>query len=201
MPTVTSLKSQKKDGRVNVFIDDKFGFGIDLDNLVLEKIKIGSEYTDKELAEIIKKAEFKKTLDKLLAFATLRPRSEKEVINYFKRKKIHDSLWKSLTDKLRHFELLDDIKFARWWVDQRQSFKPKPKRILEMELKIKGIGESVIDEVLGETKVDETAMARQLLDKKSYKWDKFEPRIAKLKKSQYLSGKGFSWETVEKVLD
>ncbi len=200
MPTVTSLKSQKKDGRVNVFIDGKFGFGIDLDNLVLQKIKIGKEFTDEELAEVVKKAEFQKTLDKLLAYATLRPRSEKEVSNYFKRKKIHDSLWNTLTDKLRHFELLDDLKFARWWVDQRQSFKPKPKRILVAELKTKGIKDVFIEEVLGETKLDEVVMAKNILEKRSYKWAKFEPRIARQKMAQYLGGKGFSWETIEKVL-
>lgn len=200
MPTVTSLKSQKKDGRVNVFIDGKFGFGIDLDNLVLQKIKIGKEFTDEELAEVVKKAEFQKTLDKLLAYATLRPRSEKEVSNYFKRKKIHDSLWNTLTDKLRHFELLDDLKFARWWVDQRQSFKPKPKRILVMELKTKGIKDVFIEEVLGETKLDEVGMAKNILGKRAYRWAKFEPKVARLKMGQYLAGKGFSWEIIEKVL-
>lgn len=183
-----------------MYIDGKFGFGIDLDNFVLLKLKINKELTDVELNEVVKKAEFQKSLDKLLRFATVRPRATKEVVDYFKRKKIHESLWQDLTDKLLHFELLDDAKFAKWWVEQRQTFKPKPKRILVQELKIKGIKEDVIEEIFMEETVDEEKMAKDLLEKKAYKWSKFDSKIAKQKKIQYLSGKGFSWEIIEKTL-
>lgn len=96
MPTVTLLKPQKNGKRVNVYLDGAFGFGIDLDNLVINHIKIGTVLTDEEVQKIIRKAEFQKTLDKLLKFATLRPRSEKEIDEYLKRKKIHESLWQDL---------------------------------------------------------------------------------------------------------
>ncbi len=200
MPEVTLLKPQKNGKRVNVYLDGVFGFGIDLDNLVLSHIKIGTVLTDEEVEKIIRKAEFQKTLDKLLRFATFRPRSEKEIDDYFKRKKVHESMWKDLIEKLQHFELLDDAKFAKWWVEQRQSFRPKAKRILNQELRIKGIKQETINKVLQETPVDEEKMARELLAKRSYKWEGLEPRDAKQKKFQYLAGKGFDWEVVEKVI-
>lgn len=200
MSVITSIKQQKNKNRVNVYLDDKFGFGIDLDNFVLLHLKVNQELTGPEVEEIVKKAEFQKTLDKLLKFAMVRPRSEKEVMDYFRRKKVHESLWEGLLEKLRHFELLDDLKFAKWWVEQRGNFKPKPKRILKIELTQKGIVREIIDEVLGETKVDEEKMARDILARKAYKWKNLEPRLAKQKMSQYLAGKGFSWEVIEKVL-
>ena len=40
----------------------------------------------KKLTEIVKKAEFQKTYDKLLRFAMVRPRSEKEVTIIFDEK-------------------------------------------------------------------------------------------------------------------
>jgi hypothetical protein len=86
MPTVTLLKPQKNGKRVNVHLDGAFAFGIDLDNLVLNHIKIGTELTDDEVKKIIRKAEFQKTLDKLLRFAMLRPRSEREVTEYLNTK-------------------------------------------------------------------------------------------------------------------
>ena len=129
----------------------------------------------------------------------VRPRSEKEIRDYFRRKKVHESMHDGLFEKLRHFELIDDEKFAKWWIDQRANFKPKPKRILIQELRIKGIGKEIIDEVLGEEVVDEEKMARELIEKKMYKWKNLEPRIARQKMSQYLSGKGFGWDVIEKV--
>lgn len=200
MPTITSIKQQKNKSRVNVYLDNKFGFGIDLDNFVLLHLKVNQELTDDEVAEVVKKAEFQKVLDKLLRFAMTRPRSEKEIADYFKRKKVHESLHEKLIEKLRHFDLLDDEKFARWWMEQRQTFKPKSLRVLKQELRIKGMSQEIIEQVLSETPVDEEKMARELVEKKSYKWKNLEPKIRKQKIFQYLAGKGFSWEVIEKSL-
>lgn len=200
MAIITSIKQQKKKDRVNVYLDDKFGFGIDLTNFVLLHLKVNQELTEKEVEEIVRKAEFQKTLDKLLRFAMVRPRSEKEVRDYFRRKKVHESLHEELLEKLKHFELLDDQKFARWWVDQRQNFKPKTARILKIELTQKGIVKEIIENVLGETKIDEEKMARELLARKAYKWHGLPRRLAGQKMYQYLAGKGFGWEVIEKVV-
>lgn len=199
MAIITSIKQQKNKNRVNVYLDDKFGFGIDLDNFVLLHLKVNQELTQEEIEKIVKKAEYQKTLDKLYRFAMVRPRSEKEVTDYFRRKKIHESLHLELLKKLKHLDLLNDVVFAKWWVDQRQSFKPKPKRIIKIELTKKGIIKEIIDNVLGETAFDESKMAQDLLNRKGYKWKGLEPREAKQKKSQYLAGKGFSWDVIEKV--
>jgi len=199
MPIITSITQQKNKNRVNVYLDDKFGFGIDLDNFVLLHLKVNQELTQEEVEKIVKKAEYQKTLDKLYRFVMVRPRSEKEVTDYFRRKKVHSSLFDKLLSKLKSLDLLDDLKFAKWWVDQRQSFKPKPKRIIKIELTKKGIIKEIIDNVLGETEFDESKMAHDLLTRKAYKWKGLEPREAKQKKSQYLAGKGFSWDVIEKV--
>lgn len=200
MPIVTAIKSQKNKKRVNVYLDDKFGFGIDLDNFMLLHLKVNQELSEEKVAEIVKKAEFQKTLDKLLRFATVRPRSEKEIKDYFRRKEVHESLHRELLEKLRHFELLDDVKFAKWWVEQRIEFKSKSKRVIKQELLQKGIDRNIIEDVLEETKIDEEKMARELIEKKMYKWKNLQPREAKQKRSQYLAGKGFGWDVIEKVV-
>ena len=199
MPVITSIKQQKNKNRVNVYLDDKFGFGIDLDNFVLLHLKVDQELTEKEIEEIVKKSEFQKTYDKLLRFAMVRPRSEREITGYFRRKKVHESLQEKLLGKLKHLELIDDEKFAKWWVEQRQAFKPKPKRVLIQELRIKGIDKEIVEKVLGEEEVDEEKMARELLEKKAYKWKNLPAREARQKMSQYLAGKGFGWDVVEKA--
>jgi len=200
MPIITSFKQQKNKNRVNVYLDDKFGFGIDLDNFVLLHLKINQELTESEIEEVVKKSRIPKTLDKLLRFAMVRPRSEKEITDYFRRKQIHESMHDKLLEKLRHLELLDDAKFAKWWIDQRIQFKNKSKRVIQMELKQKGIDKDIIDDAFEDTVVDEEKMAKEVLSKKLYKWQNLEPRERKQKMSQYLAGKGFSWEVIEKVI-
>lgn len=200
MVTITALKPQRNGKRVNVYLDGKFAFGIDLDNLVLSGLKIDKQFSEEEIEKIIKKAEFQKTLDKLLKFATLRPRSEKEIRDWFKRKKVHESLHKELFNRLNRLELVDDKKFAKWWVEQRIAFRPKGKGGLNYELRGKGIKQEIINEILQDSPIDEEKSARQLLEKVSYKWKDLPNREARQKKAQYLASKGFSWDVITRFL-
>lgn len=200
MPIVTAVKPQKNQKRVNIYLDGKFGFGIDLENFVKLGLKVEQELSEKEVEEIVRKAQFQKSLDYLLKFATLRPRSEKEIQDWFKRKKVHESLHKELFNRLKRLDLIDDEKFAKWWIEQRSNFRPKPKRTMNQELRIKGIKQEVINEVLQDAEIDEEKIARELLEKKTYKWKNLPSREARQKMSQYLAGKGFEWEIIEGVV-
>ncbi len=201
MVVITSIKQQKgKKDRVNVYLDNKFGFGIDLDNFVLLNLRVNQELTDSEIEKIVRKAEFQKTLDKLLRFAMVRPKSEKELRDYLYRKKVPNLIWEDLFSKLKSYELLNDTKFAKWWVESRQEFRPKPKRMITQELRMKGIGKDIIDKVLGETKFDEEKIAKDLVKSRENHWRAIEKPKRNQKKIEYLIGKGFSYDIAKKVV-
>lgn len=199
MPTVTRIKPQKNKKRVNVYLDNKFAFGLDLDNLATLNLRVGTEFTEEEIEKIIKKAEFQKTLDKLLRFATLRPRSEKEINDWLRKHKVHKSIHKELFNRLKRLELQDDGKFAKWWVDQRIQFKFKSRRELIYELRSKGIDKNTIEDVLADAEIDEEKAAKKLLEKKKYRWEKLPRLEARKKMSEFLGRKGFGWDTIRKV--
>jgi len=201
MPVITTIKPQRNKKRVNIYLDSKYGFGIDLETFVKLGLKVEQELGEDEVEKIVKKAEFQKSLDKLLRYATLRPRSGREVNDWFRKRKVHESLHKKLTSKLKTLDLLEDEKFARWWVDQRLSFRPRGKRALESELIGKGIDRTIIKTVLSETDVDEVGIATELIKKKKYKWDKLPLIEAREKKSAFLARKGFGWDVVKKAID
>lgn len=199
MPVVTAIRSQKNQKRVNIYLGGKFGFGLDLENFVKLNLKVEQELSEKQIAEIIKKAEFQKTLNKLLRFATLRPRSEKEISNWLRKYKVHESLYKKLFSRLKRLDLVDDKKFATWWVNQRNQFRPRSKRELNQELRIKGIPKEIISDVLEKIKIDEVVIAKNMLKKNMCKWKKLDKYKTRQKKSAYLARKGFGWEIIKKV--
>ena len=92
MPVITSIKAQKNQKRVNINLDGKFGFGLGLENFMKLGLKVNQELMQEEINEIIKKAEFQKCLDKTINFAMVRPRSVKEVKDYFRRKEVPESI-------------------------------------------------------------------------------------------------------------
>ena len=53
MSIITAIKSQKNNKRVNVYLDNAFGFGIDLENFVKAGLKVDQELSDKEIEEIV----------------------------------------------------------------------------------------------------------------------------------------------------
>jgi regulatory protein len=201
LPTVTQLKPQKNNKRVNVYLDYKFAFGIDLDNLVKFGIKIEKNFTQEEIDKIVHQAEFQKTFDKILRFAMTRPRSTKEVHQWFRRKEVADSMHPKLIERLQKLDLLDDTKFVEWWVRQRTEFKKKGKIALIQELRQKGIDKSIIDEVLQESGIDEVKLAKETLEKYQYKWERYEGYEKKQKMTEFLLRRGFSWEIVRRTIE
>lgn len=201
MPRISAIKPQRSKKRVNIYLDGKFGFGLDLENYVKFGLKVEQDLSESEIAKIVKEAEFQKILNKLLKFATLRPRSKKEVEDWFRKRKVHESIRKSLFNKLKHLKLVDDEKFAEWWVEQRTSFRPRGKRLLESELLSKGIKREIIKDVLSKAAIDEVEIARKLLEGKRYRWEKLDEIKARRKMSAFLARKGFGWGIIKNVVD
>lgn len=200
MPIITSIKAQKNQKRVNINLDGSFGFGLDLENFMKLQLKVNQELTQEEINEIIKKAELSKSFDKTLRFVMTRPRSMKEVNDYFRRKEIDKSLQQNIIDRLIKLELLNDKKFTKWWVEQRLEFKHKSKKDITFELRQKGIDSQTINNVLDDSEIDESKIAKEIIAKKLYKWQKFDEKTQKQKISQYLAGKGFGWDIINSAL-
>lgn len=201
MSIITSVTAQKNQKRVNIFLDGEYSFSLDLDNFGQLGLKVGKELNQEEINEIIKKSEFQKSFDKTLNFAMRRPRSNKEIKDYFRRKEIDISIQQNIINRLIRLELLDDQKFAKWWVEQRLQFKNKSKKDITFELRQKGIATDVIKNIIDDSEIDEVKIAKSLIAKKNYKWQKYDEKIRKQKMSQYLAGKGFNWEIINNVVD
>lgn len=86
---VTALKpAVKNEHRVNIFIDDKYSFSLDLAQLVDHKIKVGQRLDEEQIEQYKKLSEFGKLYQRTLEWVLVRPRSERETRDYLKRKKI-----------------------------------------------------------------------------------------------------------------
>lgn len=146
-----------------------------------------------------KKDKFQKLLDKTYRYLSHRPRSEKEIRNYLKKKKASPAAVAKIFAVLKEQKLVDDVAFAVWWVEQRATFRPRGKMGLRAELRQKGIESGLIEEVVGS--VDELPLARQVFNKKQKTYQRLGKREYQRKMSAALSRRGFSWSTIKTVLD
>ena len=200
MPLITQIKPQKNKSRFNVFIDGKFAFGLDAETLMKKGLKENQEISHEDIEELVKENEFQKLLDKALRFLSYRPRSEKEILDFLIRKQAGEETSKMVMARLNDLGMVDDKAFSAWWVEQRKTFRPKGERGLKAELIRKGVDKELIKEATSET-VNEELLARESLKRKMETFKKLPPEKYRQKVTSFLAYRGFSWETIKKILD
>ena len=201
MPFITAIKPQKKrKNRFNIYLDGKFIFGLPVEALAKANLSVGRELSSQEVNDLIFKNELGKSLDRVYHFLSYRPRSEKEIRDYLKKKEVDEKVTEKVINKVKKLGYIGDLEFTRWWVDQRSTFRPRGKRALMMELRQKGIAPEIIDQVLGES-VNEVVLAKKVVKKKMAILQKLPFWERRRKLSDYLARRGFSWEVIKKIVD
>lgn len=213
MPKVTSVEPQKKDSRrFNVFLDGVFAFGADEDLVVNYRLVPGRVISKNDLNHLIFEAEIGKLMERMYGLFSVRQRSEKEVRNYlrnlsFKRKikdqeEISRVVMDLLIERLKQKGLINDLEFAKAWVEARRKSKQKGIIALKQELYQKGVDRETIEEVLSSKYqiLGEEEMAREALEKKMKSWKNLPPRELKKKATEFLMRRGFSYEIAKIVV-
>jgi regulatory protein len=212
MAKITQVERQKNNPtRFNIFLDGTFGFGADEDTVVTQRLVVGKELDATTLDQVVFEAEVGKLMDRLYALLSRRSRSEKEMRDYltqlsFKRKikdqaEISSLAVESAISRLKKKGLLNDLEFARNWVESRGK-KHGPNR-LRQELMLKGVEKEIIDQILAiESAVDrETDTAKMLLEKKLKAYAHLPEREGKQKAILFLMRRGFDYQTAREVVD
>ncbi len=211
MPKITSVEPQKKNPkRFNIFLDGVFIFGADEDLVVDRRLVLGKEVMAADIERLIQEAEVGKLMERMYRLFNIRQRSEKEVRGYlknlsFKRKLkddgISDTAIDSTIDKLKKKGMIDDLNFARAWMEARS--RKKGPIAIKGELIQKGVDKEIIEEVIGSgfMATGEDKVATQILEKKIYSWKNLEPMKFRKKAYEYLLRRGFRYETVKSIVE
>ncbi|MBR3248706.1 RecX family transcriptional regulator [Candidatus Saccharibacteria bacterium] len=191
--TITDLRQGVKNpNRVNVFIGGKFAFSLDVAQVVDFRLKIGSEVSEEQLAELRRASEFGKLYQRALEWVLVRPRSEKEIYDYLYKKVYEKKLDKNyinlIIERLKEKKYVDDRKFAEYYVENRFVKKGISRKRLKMELIKKGVAKEIVDEVIFGR--DDEEEIDKIIAKKRDKYDD-EKLIS------YLCRQGFSYQLAQ----
>lgn len=213
MPKITSVEPQKKNPkRFNVFLDGEFAFGADEDLVVNRRLVVGKIIVPKDLQKILFEAEIGKLMERMYRWFALRQHSEREVRDYFKIKnqkskikngeQVSNLAIDSTIETLKKKGLLNDLEFAKAWVEARRKNRQKGIRAIKAELFQKGIDKEIIEEAVRVqvTGYSEEELARQALKKKMKYWKNLDMKKLYQKSIEFLLRKGFDYETVRSVI-
>lgn len=192
---VTAIKRQvKRAGRVSIFVDGKYSFGLSDSALLDSRLFVGQELSEAELRKLRQTADDDKLYGNSLRFAAMRLRSEWEIRSYLTRKHCPAPLADEILNKLSEVGLINDEAFARSWVQNRRLLKPTSRRTISYELRLKHVSEAAIDLALGEDETTDLTTLQQLITKKRSRY----PDDQKL--MQYLARHGFGYDDIKRAL-
>lgn len=182
---------------MNVYLDGDFAFGVS--RLVGAWLHVGQILSEEKIAELLAQDQVEKAYQKAIRFIQYRFRSEKEISDKLRSEGYNDDLIGSILMRLKDHGMAGDMEFARVWVENRTSLRPRSRRLMRIELQQKGINKSVIDHVLSEAP-DESQLAEALAQKylsrvNECEWVDFQKKLG-----GYLLRKGFDYQITREVL-
>ncbi len=201
---ITAIKAQKSNRqRVNIYLDGEFAFG--LSRFVAAWLEPGRKLTEAEIVKLQEEDTYEIAFQKALQFISHRPRSIQETRARLYKKGFGDQVVESTLDKLIEKNWLDDFNFSRQWIENRNMFRPRSKRLLAYELRLKGVPDDIITRALEDFSGDENELAYQAGIKKA-KQTCHQSKTDFLKKvGGFLSRRGFHYgivkPTVERLWD
>ncbi len=197
--TITSIDVQERNRRrVNVQLDGAFAFAVSLEVATRANLRRDMWLSDDAVARLLADDQVQKTYDSVLSFLSYRPRSEEEVRRYLKRRQAPPDLADRIIDRLKQSGLLDDEAFARFWVENRETFSPRSDRALRAELRSKGIDDGTIAASLPG---DDGAAAFEAAMKRAPRLVGAGRDAFRRKMFGFLQRRGFSYDVARETVD
>ncbi len=130
-------------------------------------------------------------------FLARRARSEWEVRDALRRSRFEPDVIERTVAKLKDLELLDDLAFARQWVEERAERKGLGPRRVVGELRAKGVDKDIAEQALNEAGVDDGVQAKEVAARLVRKVASRPTSQQAMRLQRMLLGRGFGYEAAD----
>lgn len=137
---------------------------------------------------------FQQALDAALRYLSPRPRSVWEVRQRLKRRGLVPEDIDAVISRLRELGYLDDDSFAAFWIENRESFQPRGRRLLAQELRLRGVDTQAVEERL--SAIDEEDGAMRAARKKAQSLSGAGYAAFTARVGSFLQRRGFSYDVI-----
>jgi regulatory protein len=197
MKKITAIEAQKnRPNRVNIHLDGEFAFG--LERITAAWLRVGQQLDERKIEQLQAEDARERALQQALRFLSYRARSESEIRKNLNKHEIPADVIEETLERLRRDGLADDDQFARAWVENRSSFRPRSRRMMALELRQKGLDDESAKSAL--EGMDDEALAYEAAQKRATRFKGLEWSEFRTKLSGFLARRGFSYPVVASVV-
>jgi regulatory protein len=197
MKKITALVVQKRNpNRVNLYLDGEYAFGVA--RIVAAWLRVGLELDEKKIEQLQVEDAREWAFQQAMLFLSYRTRSESEIRQNLRKHEVPEAVIDETMKRLSEAGLANDNEFARAWVENRNTFRPRSRRMLVMELRQKGLDEESMRSAL--ENVDDKPLAYEAAKKRAARFKDLEWIEFRKKLSEFLGRRGFSYAVIAPVV-
>jgi|SRR6185312_1844566 len=193
---ITAIEPQAHDAeRYNLYVDGHFLLGINASIVLQMGLEVEQELLPEQLEQLRSTEAEQQAVDRALNYLSFRPRSREEVRRYLRRKETPPDIIEAALARLDRLDFVNDRTFASFWIETREQFNPRGARALKNELRMKGVGRDVVEELVNEEQDEELALragrkkALSLMRISDIDYATFRNRLG-----SFLQRRGFGYE-------
>ena len=199
---ITALRPTKRDpDRIAVDLDGSFALALPAALVADERLEVGDVLNGERVGALLAADQASRATEAALVFLGYRPRSEKEVRDRLRRSGYEQEAIDHAISRLHEWRYLDDADFARRWVENRATHRPRGRRLLQQELRHKGIDTETAREAIDDAALDETGAAEKLARRRLPAYSGDEPAAIRRRLGAYLARRGYSYDVIRTALD
>jgi len=195
---ITALRQQqRRQDRVHIYLDGEYA--LSLQKVIAAKLHVGQRLTPDDVQVLQAEDAAELAYERSLRYLSYRPRSTDEVQRYLAHKGVSPEVAERIIERLEGAHLLDDAAFARDWVENRETFRPRSKFALKMELRQKGVPDHLAEQAV--ESLDEEASARRAAERKAQQLARYDEDTFRKRLWGYLARRGFGYGIARRVVD
>ncbi len=200
MRRITALSSSRgRRKRVNVSLGGRFAFSLEAEVAIKEGLQVGQELSASQIEALARSDHFHRCLNAAAHYLSYRPRSEFELRERLHQRGFDGDSVEAVLAKLKEQGLVDDMAFAQFWKDNRESFSPRSQWLTKLELRRKGVASNIIDQI-ADTIDDEDSAYRAALSKaRSLPLSDYQGFRRRL--GDYLKRRGFGYGVINHTIE
>jgi len=200
MRKITALRVGRGRGkRVNIFLDGKFAFSLEAEVATKEGLQVEQVLSDEQIEALARSDHFHRCLNAAFHYLSYRPRSESELRERLRQRGFDGDTQEAVISRLKEQGLVDDMAFAQFWKDNRESFSPRSQWLTKLELRRKGVANDIIDQVVDA--IDNDASAYRAALRKARSLPQFDYQSFRRRLGEYLKRRGFSYGVIHHTVE
>ena len=200
MRRITALRAGRgRRKRVTIFLDGRFAFSLEAEVVAREGLQVEQVLSVQQIETLARSDNFQRCRNAAVHYLSYRPRSEAELRARLHQRGFGGDSVEAVIIRLKENGLVDDMAFAQFWKDNRESFSPRSRRLTRLELRRKGITNDIIDQVIDTIDEDNSAYRAALKKARSLPLTDYPSFCRRL--GEYLKRRGFSYGVIKHTVE